>query len=79
MLVSPPLPPEEQDWLCPQCVAAGLCIIEAVKGKRTWRGKIQYLVSYVGNEPDRYEEYQNLRTIPHVVKLMRQYNRSAAQ
>ena len=50
-----------------------MCIICAVTGKRKHKGKVQYKVSYAGKEKDEWDDYANLKTIPHALKLMREF------
>ena len=76
VLTPPAMPAAEDDWLCPSCINAGLCIIQAVKGKRKHKSRVQYLVSYVGcaDDQDRWEDFQHLKEIAHVRDLIRQFN-----
>ena len=67
------MPAANEDWLCPECVAAGLCIITAVTGKRKHKRKVQYKVSCAGKEKQEWDDYANLKTIPHVLTLMREF------
>ena len=78
-LVRPPLPPDDEDWLCPQCVSKGLFIIKEITNKRVSRGKTQYAVIYASGGSNHEEEwcnYSDLCTNPHAKSLISKYNAS---
>ena len=67
------------EWLCNDCVEAGLFIVSSVKDKRIVRSKVQYLVSYVGYDDsyDKWQSYSHLSQTPAIKEMISKFNKTA--
>ena len=54
----------EVDWLCPKCIALGYYIISGVHDKRLKNNKVEYLVSWVGENGAASRTWQQYAQIP---------------
>ena len=66
-----------QEWLCPQCVQQGLWIHKAVKNKRRYKSKVQYLIECVrpGESKDEWMYHSHLSKFPAINAMIREYNK----
>ena len=73
-MVAPSVP--DHEWLCPECVSAGLFIIDSVVDKRVRRGITAHLVEYAGIDQPEWQGYPHLsKQGGGIRKLLVDYNR----